>query len=143
MWWRLRLSSGPDGYLMVQRTDNAENPTWWSIEFFDGEDTLVDAGLDRPAVDEVRIISRYDDDLNCGDPWRTISMVTHVRIHLDVLAVAPPTPSPRWRPITMPGDHQHPGDEVFGPSYCSHPLPEREPRCTPSRHEQQFHRARI
>lgn len=88
-WWRLRLEPNEHGHDYVLETDAEQ--TWCSIEFFDGESTIIDTGFDRTV--KVRI------DYPGG--WRG---------QLDVLHEGPPTPSPRWRPLTNPGVTTHPED---------------------------------
>lgn len=65
-------------------------PTWCSWTFFDGHDTVIDTGFDKPTW--VRL--KYHD---AGG-------------HVDVLHDGPPTPSQRWRQLTKLGQHIHPDD---------------------------------
>ncbi|MCV7174758.1 hypothetical protein [Mycolicibacterium sphagni] len=94
-WWRFRLQPNEDGHVYVQEVDAEQ--TWMSWEFFDGESTVIDCGLDRPAA-LVRL-GGFDHG-NHG--------------HLDILHAGPPTPSPQWRPLTGPGELRHPEDRNCG-----------------------------
>lgn len=92
-WWRFRLQPNDDGYTMVIETDardgDMDSATWAAWEFFDGENTIIDAGLDRP----LPVVITYRD----SGGW------------IDVLHVGPPTPSPRWEKLAIPGWWPHPG----------------------------------
>lgn len=95
-WWRLRLTMNENKMYTVT-TANPEQG-WLSLEFFDGCDTVIDTGFDKPTL------ARMDED-RCGAMcWP----------YLDVLFVGPPTPSPRWEPLTQSGEHSHPDDEERG-----------------------------
>jgi hypothetical protein len=89
-WWRFFLRPNDDGHLMMCETNGTEDlseATWASWEFYDGEDTILDAGLDRPTP--MLISSR-------------------LRPHIDILHVGPPTPSPHWEKLTFAGRWPHP-----------------------------------
>lgn len=98
-WWRLALPMNDDGNVMVQRSDatteTQADATWMTVEFFDGETTTLDDGLDAPNVWEIRF------QANPPSP----------RIWLDLLTVGQPTPAADWKPLTDPGDRTHPDDE--------------------------------
>lgn len=91
-WWRFRLVRNSDGNVMLMETDGTglAEATWCSWEFFDGHDTIIDAGFDRPT-------------------WVRVTYLD-VGGHVDVLHDGPPTPSPRWRQLTKQGDPTHPDD---------------------------------
>jgi len=92
-WWRFRLRPNDDGNLMLMETDARDvsqmaNATWASWEFFDGESTIIDTGLDRvlPVVLTYRGAGGY----------------------IDVLHVGPPTPSPHWEQLPILAVWPHP-----------------------------------
>lgn len=90
-WWRYRLRRmNDDGHLMIMKTNEAA-PTWVSVEFFDGFDTVIDAGFDKP-IGAVRFCYEY----RYGD-W------------IDILSEKRPSPSPDWQQLGLPGD-RHPDD---------------------------------
>lgn len=97
-WWRFQLVPNAEGNVGITRTnaddETGAGATWSSFEFFDGYDTVIDTGLDRPTA-KVRVTGRG-----------TLR-------YIDVLHVGPPTPSPDWQVLTSPGDHRHP-DDAFG-----------------------------
>lgn len=94
-WWRLELPPRPDGTTLWFESnatgDDLSTATWMSIEFFDGHDTILDAGLDR--LTPVRLSSP--------------GIGRHV---LDVLHVDAPTPAAGWVPLTRQGVLAHPDD---------------------------------
>lgn len=96
-WWRFLLAPNAKGHVGITRTnadaETGTGATWASFEFFDGHDTIIDTGLDRPTA-KVRVVGRG-----------TLR-------YIDVLHDGPPTPSPDWQALTSPGDHRHP-DDVF------------------------------
>jgi hypothetical protein len=78
---------------MIMETDaksasGTADATWASWEFFDGENAIIDAGLDRisPVVITHRGVSGW----------------------IDVLHVGPPTPSPDWQQLHIPATWPHP-----------------------------------
>lgn len=93
-WWRLHLTPNAEGQYMFCRTDatDATPATWMEWEFFDGHDTILDAGMDQTNVYQAVLTSKP----------------LCVGAILDLLCVEQPTPSPEWRPITKPGNHRHP-----------------------------------
>lgn len=99
-WWRLELLPNEYGNTMMQRCDGDDlsDATWISMEFYDGFDTYLDAGMDSPNVYRVRVSYTAPVD------------------RLDILSVQRPTPCPRWLPMTAPGDAEHPDDVVCTPS---------------------------
>lgn len=102
-WWRFRLIPNEENNLALFRTDaNDESDwstaTWFSWEFFDGESTILDAGMDAPNVFRAVMTSRP----------------LCVETLLDLLCVGRPTPSPHWEALTEPGDHFYPGHMEFG-----------------------------
>jgi hypothetical protein len=94
-WWRFLLRPNEDGHLAIMQTlppgAELENTKAVSYEIFDGADTIIDAGFDKP-IGAVRVIYRE----GIGD-W------------IDVLAEDAPSSSPYWRQITLPGE-PHPED---------------------------------
>ncbi len=98
-WWRLRLQPNADGHYYVRRIDTRdddwENAQWVSWEFFDGETTYLDAGLDKPNV--------YGVHIGEDRPYPSV-----LKVWMDLLCVGPPTPCPRWEALTKPGEHVHP-----------------------------------
>lgn len=98
-WWRLQLPTNDDKILYYQRTDGSlPDATWAEVEFFDGETTILDAGLDTPNV------------------WGIVlqNFPPSSRTWLELLCVGPPTPNPDWKPLTEPGNHIHPDDAREG-----------------------------
>lgn len=89
-WWRLRLPMNDDQLWSIARMEPDQG--WASFEFFDGHDTVIDTGFDKPTKARMR----YDGPF--GAPL------------LDVLSDGPPTPSPEWRQLTKPGEFIHPED---------------------------------
>lgn len=92
-WWRFRLTpTNDDGNFLMVRTDATDDaaPTWVSWEFFDGENCVIDTGLDRPTKTRMEIRNE--------NGW------------IDVLYEGPPTPSKGWVQLTKPGVHVHPDD---------------------------------
>jgi hypothetical protein len=93
-WWRFRLIPNGDGNIMILQTDargkDMTTATWCSWEFFDGENAVIDTGFDRPT--KVRMTQRG------------------VGGYIDVLHKGPPSPSPRWKQLTSPGNWIHPDD---------------------------------
>lgn len=96
-WWRLPLRPNIDGHLAVVRhnakNDDLDTATWAEYEIFDGEDTIIDAGFDKP-VGAVRVsyhISRGD--------------------YVDILSEKVPSPSPQWRQLA-PHGFPHPDDRI-------------------------------
>lgn len=90
-WWRFVLQRNEDGYSLIMECDafdETSRPTWCSWEFFDGENVIIDVGLDRPlpAVLTERL----------GFGW------------IDVLSVDRPTPSRYWEKLPIPGNWPHP-----------------------------------
>ena len=77
-WWYLSLTGrrNADGQFLVVRSDAESGQSWVSLEFFDGHDVVLDAGLDRPTVFGVVAKS--------VDPG------------IKVLSVGQPTPCPDW-----------------------------------------------
>jgi hypothetical protein len=112
-WWRLRLVPNEHGHLMYVETDAKDGDmttaTWCSWEFYDGESTILDAGMDSIKVDGVRIVWRHHD----------IEFI-------DILCAGQPTPSPRWRQLTLPGDFEHPEDRSFETFPVLNPCPRPE-----------------
>jgi len=84
-WWRLLLEPNGDDIIMVTRTDadDESDPTWVEWEFFDGDNTILDAGMDKPTM-------------------KFVMSVNGLNRYLDVLSVDPPTKCPRWRAISFP-----------------------------------------
>ena len=119
MWWRFRLLPNADNNLMIMQVDNPDQPTWMSWEFFDGETTIIDAGMDRPTVDQVQVTYHHDGGYSHYDNIRSLAPLAIG--YIDILCVEQPTPSPYWRALTAPGDWHHPHDD--------------DPHCTPSRHQ--------
>jgi hypothetical protein len=128
LWWRLKLQPNRDGNLVVMQMDPTADvfgggnrePQWVSWEIFDGYDTLIDAGLDKPTVAEIRLI----DNRGSADVYHNHTFISRLEMWLDALHTEPPTPSDRWRALTSPGDFIHPDDA---------------PHCTPSRSEARRH----
>lgn len=87
-WWRMRLPENEDHNYAVTRYEPDQG--WMSLEFFDGFDTVIDTGFDKPTK------TWFHADSN--------------RRQLDVLHAGPPTPSERWEPLTLPGVFEHPED---------------------------------
>lgn len=87
-WWRIDLPMNQDDYYLV--TKIPEDQSWVSYEFFDGCETVIDTGFDKPT--KVRVHSDWEDRF------------------IDVLHVGPPTPSPLWKQLTEPGITQNPYD---------------------------------
>ncbi len=100
-WWRLRLSPNADGhlYVMTALPRDAPEDQWTAIEieFFDGFNTIIDCGFEKPT----RACLMSDDDGYSFAEW------------VDVLSVDKPTPCDRWRPLTTIGNHKHPADDML------------------------------
>lgn len=101
-WWRFRMRNNADGHKLVVRHDGewdfdgsvyTKDPTWCEWEFFDDCDTIIDAGLDgcSPTI----IVHRG------AGSW------------IDVLHVGPPTPSPHWEQLPIPGYWPHPESRAY------------------------------
>ncbi|MBX9661647.1 MAG: hypothetical protein K2X00_24070 [Nitrospiraceae bacterium] len=94
-WWRLRLLPNEEGNLAIMQAlppgSDFDNAKALSYEFFDGYDDIIDAGFDKP-IGAVRIT--YHERI--GD-W------------IDILSINPPSQSPLWQQITLPGE-PHPDD---------------------------------
>lgn len=84
-WWRLYLRTNSDGYYLMTRTDckdgDMASASWVSWEFFDGEDTIIDLGFDRPVVPQI---------FHARDRFGP---------YLDVLHTEPPTPCRDWMEV--------------------------------------------
>lgn len=106
-WWRLRMlpMALPDHYMYVVTLhpeqgkddvgDNCEFAAAIEWEWFDGYDTILDAGLDVPNV--------------------AAMMITYIAPefeYLDLLTDHQPTPCHRWQRITKVGQRDHPD---YGP----------------------------
>lgn len=92
-WWRIaRLPENENHHYALESYDSDQG--WLSLEFFDGYDTIIDTGFDKPTK------VRFHSDNGVG--------------LLDVLHVGPPTPSELWKPLTKPGIFQHPDDVSVG-----------------------------
>lgn len=96
-WWRFQLRPNADDNVMFMETDaksanGMADATWASWEFFDGENAIIDTGLDRilPVVITYR----------------------GVRGWIDVLHVGPPTPSPDWQILPIPATWPHPETDL-------------------------------
>lgn len=112
-WWRLWLLPNDDGTLYTMQLEtrcgqpleqDLGNVIAVSWEFYDGENTLIDTGFDR--ITRARISGE-------------------TQLALDVLHVDPPTPSPRWRPLTAVDCCEHPHDmkpKVISGHYLAEPL---------------------
>ena len=86
VWWRLRLYPNEDGYTTLMRFGPPgfdDNWSWMTIEFFDGCDAIIDAGLDRPTRTHIKTL--WGDD----------------RTFLYVLGTTAPTPCSRWEVATQ------------------------------------------
>lgn len=140
-WWRFELLPNVDGYSMMMRCDATdpdrpmdEQVTWMSWEFFDGFDTMIDAGLDKPSVYRMRIIDRPHGAIVWDSP-RCFTTVDRCDRYLDVVSIEAPSPSPEWLELTPPGDHIHPEDRFVTPrfNYGDPRRPASDFVCTPSR----------
>jgi hypothetical protein len=93
-WWRFRLQPNEDGHTIVERTNatdgDLETATWMSWEIFDGAETVIDTGFDKPTF--VRVTYQPSG-----------------RHYADVLYVGPPSPA-EWEQLTRAGDFVHPDD---------------------------------
>lgn len=99
-WWRLRLTPNSDGNvlictLMPPGVESFDDASACVIEIFDGCDARLDFGLDRD--DGVAIVSEKDNYLI----FETVT-------YLNILMGSQPTPCPRWRRLTDPGEFFHP-----------------------------------
>jgi hypothetical protein len=91
-WWRLPLRPNADGHVAVMVTNgDLDTATWSEYEIFDGEDTIIDAGFDKP-IGALRV-----------------SYHTERGDYIDILSETVPSPSPSWRQLTPPG-FPHPDD---------------------------------
>jgi len=92
-WWRCLMSGrnwiGEIYVINLNGDDPPNDSTYYEIEWFDGLNTIIDAGLDRPTVFEVAFYSKGFGPMT--------------REFIDVLAVDPPTAGP-WCALTDPGD---------------------------------------
>lgn len=112
-WWRLWLSPNADGILYTMQLETTggqladeelSNVIAVSWEFYDGENTLIDTGFDR--ITRARISGEH-------------------RKALDIMHVGPPTPSPRWHPLTSVDCYEHPHDmkpQVISGHYLAEPI---------------------
>lgn len=91
-WWRMQLPQNEDHHYAVTRYEPEQG--WMSLEFFDGHNTVIDTGFDKPTE------ARFHGDNGRG--------------HLDVLHAGPPTPSQLWESLTLPGVFEHPDDANEG-----------------------------
>lgn len=115
-WWRLRLRPGPepDRFLYVVTIGECKEEekcqiacrhiTWIEWKWFDGYDTILDAGLDTPNVAAMAQV--YDNPNPFLDPVGTE--------YIDLLTDHQPTPAP-WEMLTQPGERQHPEMHDFPP----------------------------
>lgn len=85
-WWELRLYPNENGDCYTTKTDAKDNDittaTWYEFEFFDGYNTIIDTGFDKP--------TRAYIDSGRRNPDQT---------WIAVLSVDPPTPAPGWKKV--------------------------------------------
>ena len=95
-WWRLCTTGrNEDGYLYVMTRDGGEkweDATLMTVEWFDGYDAILDAGLDR-----INLLSMY---MEAG--------LDSDGVVIDLLCEHQPTPQARR--ITRAGCRRHPND---------------------------------